>query len=150
MARLEYFIVCRAISVDIDTEEITLSQVIEDVFPEEFPNQLPRIVAVSSWEMTPEELGMEFQAILRVFIPGSLEGADFPMNLARGRRRYRAIQGVTQIPLLGPGDLKFEVLLNGQHGATHVVTVQPPGTRATDTASSSVLSDQPPIPVSPP
>ena len=49
------------------------------------------------------------------------------MNLSRGRLRYRSIQGLLEIPLLEPGELRFEVLLNGTHGASHVVTVHRQG-----------------------
>ncbi len=143
MARLEYFIVCRSVSVDIDSDEITLSQVVEDIFAHDFqfPQYLPKIMAVSSWEMSPDELDREFQAILRITIPGQQDGPEFSMNLSRGRRRYRAMQGVLEIPLPGPGDLKFEVLLNGKHAATHVVTIHPPGVRPGE-ISNSVESGQ--------
>jgi hypothetical protein len=129
MPRLEYFIVCRSVSADIDNDEITLSHVVEDLFLEEegIPAFLPKIMAVSSWEISQEELTTDYQAVLRISVPGSTAPKDFAMNLARGRRRHRAIQGILQIPLTQPGDLRFEVLLNANHQATHVVTVHPPG-----------------------
>jgi hypothetical protein len=129
MARLEYFIVCRSVAVDIDTDEITLANVLEDVFLEESPTYvLPRIVAVSSWELSAEEMGGAFQAMLGVVLPGG-KPVRFPMNLARGRLRYRAIQGVLNIPLDQPGKLAFEVQLNGDHSAWHYVTVHPAAVR---------------------
>jgi len=142
MARLEFFIVCRSVSVDIDTDEITLSQVIEDIFAEDFPQHVAKIMAVSSWEMASDEWDKDFQAILRVTVPGEHQGREFPMNLSRGRRRYRAIQSISQIPLPCPGDLKVEVLLNGKHAATHIVTVHPPGVRAAEVSNALVTSDQ--------
>jgi hypothetical protein len=129
MPRMEYFIVCRAVSADIHTDELTLSQVVEDLFPETMPEVLLKIVAVGSWQLAPDEVGIDFQAILKVAPPGKDPGIEFSMNLSRGRQRFRTIMGVLEIPLDQPGDLTFELLLNGKHAAMHIVTVHPPGTR---------------------
>ena len=51
------------------------------------------------------------------------------MNLARDVHRCRAIQSVLEIPVEGPGESVFEVLLNGVHGATHTVKIHPLGVR---------------------
>jgi hypothetical protein len=127
MADLEYFIVCRSVSIDVETDELTFGNVIEDLSPDIFPTELPRAVAVSAWRISAEESADEFQVILRVLRPGEQpeEAADFPMNLATGRIRYRAMESILEIPLEQSGDLKFEVLLNGQHAATHIVTIHP-------------------------
>ncbi len=138
MARLEYFIVCRAVSIDIDTDEITLSQVVEDVFVEEFPQHLPKITAVSSWELAENELETDFQALLQVTIPGSSSAQSFPMNFRRGSRRYRAMQGILEIPLHTSGDLKVDVLLNGSHAASHIVAIHPAGTGGFESLGSKL------------
>ncbi len=127
MPSLEYFIVCKDVSIDADTNEITLFRVAEDVFPPGFPYQFPKLVAVSSWNINPDEVNLDFQVVLRVTLPGQSGDQDFPMNLSRGRLRYRSIQGLLDIPLVEAGELRFEVLLNGAHGASHVVTVHPQG-----------------------
>ena len=57
------------------------------------------------------------------------------MNFSRGRRRYRAVQTVMNIPLDQPGDLQFEVILNGQHVAIHTVVVHPADVREPDGSS---------------
>ena len=140
MARLEYFIVCRSASVDVDTDEITLSNVIEDLYLEAAgATVLPRIVAVSSWNVSQEDASQDFQTELRITLPGQSEPVDFAMNLAKGRHRYRAIIGVVGIPLGQTGDLMFEILLNGRHGASHRVMVHPPGTRFEDSGLHAVL-----------
>ncbi len=137
MARLEYFLVCRSVSTDVDTNEITLSGVIEDVFlvPDEVVI-IPKVVAVSSWTLSPGDLETDFQTILVISRPGETTGKPFPMNLSKGRRRYRTIQGVLSIPLDQPGDLKFQVLLNGEPQATHTVTVHPPDVRPREATGS--------------
>ena len=51
------------------------------------------------------------------------------MNLSHLAHRCRAIQGILDIPIDGPGDITFEVLLNGEHAATHTVKIHPAGVR---------------------
>jgi hypothetical protein len=123
MAKLEYFIVCESTSVDAENNRISLFHVLEDIFPDQFPYFLPRIEAVSLWNLDPEDKDTDFQAALEIRLPGVSEGVKFPMNLSRGRMRYRAALAVGNIPLSRPGELSFEVTLNGTHGATHIVTV---------------------------
>ncbi len=127
MPSLEYFIVCKDVSIDADTNEITLFRVAEDVFPPSFPYQLPKVIAVSSWNIKRDEINLDFQVVLRVTLPGQSAPLDFPMNLSKGRLRYRSIQGLLEIPIAEAGELRFEVLLNGAHGASHIVTVHPQG-----------------------
>ena len=51
MPRLEYFVVCRSVLKDVDTDEITLAHVLDDVFPAAFPNLIPAAVAISLWNV---------------------------------------------------------------------------------------------------
>lgn len=125
MPDLEYFLVCRSVAIDVDTDEWTFGGVLEDIIPDEFPYFLDKVVAISTWRVSGPEKELDFQAVLRVFIPGETEGAEFPMNFARGESRYRALQYVVGIPLERPGTLIFEVLLNGIHAASHHVEIHP-------------------------
>ena len=54
------------------------------------------------------------------------------MNFSKGRSRYRAITSILDIPLDKEGILRFELLLNGKHEATHLVIVHPLGVREPD------------------
>ena len=128
MAELEYFVVSRAVSRDLGSDELSFLGVLEDIKPVRLPGVLPRVVAVSVWRITEEERAGEFQAMLRILRPGEVaaEATEFSMNLAQGHLRYRAIQMVTEIPVEQPGFLSFEVLLNGHHAASHLVTIHPP------------------------
>jgi len=127
MARLEYFIVCESTSVDAETNRISLFHVLEDVFPEIIPGVLPRIEAVSLWNLEAEDAVRDFQVALRINLPGVAVGPTFEMNLTRGRRRYRAALAIENIPLERVGPLLFEVLLNGNHIAGHTVTIHEMG-----------------------
>ena len=133
MPDLEYFIVCRSVTFDIDTDEISLSGILEDIYLEDDNGTvLPRAVAVSSWNLNDSDEGKDFSTVLRITLPDGTKPSDFPMNLERRSRRHRAMISITEIPLEKPGVITFEVLLNAQHGANHKVLVHPPGTRASE------------------
>ncbi len=129
MPALEYFLVCRSMQVDLFTDEVSFLNMLEDIAPEAFPHVIPIAVAVSLWNFQAGEEGIDYQATLVVKVPGNAE-VPFPMNFSRGPHRCRAVQSIAEIPVNGPGDVQFEVLLNGVHGATHTVKVHPVGSRA--------------------
>ena len=62
------------------------------------------------------------------------------MNLSKGHMRYRAAVSITSIPLLRPGELRFDVRLNGSHSATHIVNVHDAPSLI---ASEELISDAP-------
>ncbi len=123
MAKLEYFIVCESTSVDAENNRISLFHVLEDIFPDGFPYVLPRIEAVSLWNLDPQDADTDFQVTLEVYLPGNPAGVLIPMNLSKGVRRCRAAVALMNIPLDRSGELRFEVKLNGLRGATHIVSV---------------------------
>lgn len=151
MADLEYFVVCRSVAIDVDTDEITLCNVLEDLFPSEFPELLDRAVAISTWRIPEEEKGVDFQAILKIYIPGDETGEEFPMNFAQGTTRPRAIQSIINIPLERAGTLVFKVFLNGKESAAHHIEVHPeerverisPELISTDSAQSALREESP-------
>jgi hypothetical protein len=125
MAELEYFLVCRSVASDIENNELSFHGVLEDFYPIALPTVIPRIVAISAWRADADEAKLDLQAILRVFLPSETEGVDFAMNLAPGRMRHRALQALYDVPVDIPGDLRCEVMLNGKHQATHIITIHP-------------------------
>jgi hypothetical protein len=137
MVELEYFLVCRSIAVDIDSDDLTLCNVLEDVFPLYIPDFIDNVAAVSSWRFSADER-KDYQAILKVTLPGEGEPAEFPMNFAEDRSRYRAIQTIRSVPIEAPGQLIFEVFLNGHRAATHHVTIHPPFSQGDNDRGASV------------
>jgi len=126
MPQLEYFLVCRSISTDLHTNEITLVNVIEDIFFVMGENiLLPRAVAICSWIVSEEESNRDFQAVLQIALPGFSPPSNFEMNLEKGRNRHRAIFSIMNIPVTVPGQLVFSAFLNGTLAATRIVTVRP-------------------------
>lgn len=128
MPNVEYFLVCRAVQKDVVTDDFSFISVLEDITPESFPSTIPRAVAVSLWNIEPNERHTDFQATLVVKVPNNPE-VSFPMNFTEHGNRIRAIYGVLEIPIEQPGDIEFEVKLNGVHAATHTVIVHALNTR---------------------
>lgn len=149
MPKLEYFLVCESVSTDRDTNRVSIFHVVEELRPPkiELPNTGPKtsssaalrpvpaseyghilaqLVAVCCWYQTDDDADKDFQAMLRLRTP---EGTthDFPMNFTMNSRRQRLLFHLQGIPPLMPGELAFEILLNGEHKAEHIVTVHPPG-----------------------
>lgn len=130
MPTLEYFLVCRSLQEDKNTGEVSFINILEDISPDAFPYVISRAIAVSLWNVQEGEDTRDCQAQLIVKLPGKPE-VSFLMNFSPGKRRCRAIQGILEIPVDEPGDIKFDLRLNGHHQATHTVIVHPVGVRNT-------------------
>jgi hypothetical protein len=125
MPTLEYFLVCESVSIDRNTNQLSVFSILEDVWGS-LPYHLSRLFAVSAWNIRPEERGKDYQVSLRIHCPGGevLEDSeDFAVNFVAESCRHRLLQDIRGLEVKQPGELKFEVLLNGQHQATHTVTV---------------------------
>lgn len=140
MPKLEYFLVCESISIDRETNRISLFNVIESIKvisqlsnissdDDESKIEVPRapliqLIASSSWNCEQEEFGEDHQATLRAHIPGK-DAIDFNLNFTVEQQRHRLnfkLQGIP--PIQEAGDLVFELLLDGEHKATHTIDVK--------------------------
>jgi hypothetical protein len=95
--------------------------------------QLPiaHLVAVSCWNRESGDEQRDFQMTLRIHASGQ-EPKDFPLNFTMERPRHRLALRLQGLPKLEPGELRFELLLNGQHVAWHTVNVFPPPKESSD------------------
>lgn len=126
MPRLEYFLVAEGISVDRATNRLSVFNVFEELSSPKLPLSWPQLVAASCWEILPEDTGKDFQATLRIRDPaGNIpeKPGDFAVNFAPEQKRHRVHHFLAGLTFDKPGDWRFEILLNGEHQATHVVTV---------------------------
>jgi hypothetical protein len=82
------------------------------------------LVAVSCWNRDPGDEDQDFQAALRIHPPNQ-DSKDFTMNFKMDRPRHRLSLRFQRVPKLEPGELRFELLLNGEHVAWHTVNVLP-------------------------
>jgi hypothetical protein len=130
MPRLEYFLVSESTSVDSDQNMVSIFNILDAVsFPKSRPMVIPQLVAHSSWIFDPEDVGKDFQVTLEIVLPG-WEGAGNTNESLRTNfvgppeKRQRIFQRVMGLLLLQPGDVVFHLLLNGEHKASHTLTVQ--------------------------
>jgi hypothetical protein len=83
------------------------------------------MVAVSSWNIAPYDQGKNFRVNLRVHLPGQQDPMELqPLHFVGDRRRQRAIQVILGFPIAGPGDWRFELLLDGNPCAHHTITAE--------------------------
>lgn len=122
MAHMEFFIVSEEVSVDQQTNRLSLFNVIEQITAADFPLMLLSGAAVSLWVAEQGDDQLDFQCTLRIIAPGS-EHRDFPSNFTFQSRRHRVIHRIHGVPINEPGLLRFEILLNGQYQASHEVDV---------------------------
>jgi hypothetical protein len=145
MPKLEYFLVCESVSTDRETNRVSLFNIIEEVQLSAAPGSgyiIAQFVAVACWNRMPADEGKDYQATLRIHSPGE-ESIDFPLNFQMERPRHRLTFRFQGLPAVRPGDLRFELLVNGQHTADHIVTVHA-ATNAGPSISESVAN--PPAP----
>ena len=122
MAHMEFFLVSEDLSVDQQTNRLSLFNVLEQIAGPNFPLVLRSAAAISLWMAEGGDEGRDFQCMLRSMLPNSRQ-YEFPTNFRFDSRRHRVIQRLQGFPIDGPGVLRFEVLLNGEHKAYHEVDV---------------------------
>jgi len=125
MATLEYFVVAESVSTDRETNNVSVFNILEDVSGK-LPLEIPRLVAVSAWNMAPEDRDKDFQVTLRIPQPWNETDPkyfDFPINFTTERRRHRVSHRLEALQIKEPGELRLQILLNGQPVATHVITI---------------------------
>lgn len=151
MPKLEYFVVCESISVDRETNRVSLFNIVEDIQPltkGENGHIIAQMVAISAWNREPGDEDKDFQLIVRIHAPGD-DPHDFPLNFRMDRPRHRLLLRLQGVPAQRPGELRFELLLNSQHVAAHTVNVHSPAEKATtsaaDTPSSGVANASSPL-----
>ena len=125
MPRLEYFLVASSLSIDQATNNVSLFHILEELTGT-MPLRMFPVVAASAWIFEPNELGRDYQASLKVHLPdGELlpESHQLAVNFSTERRRHRIHQFLHGLVIPEPGDLVFELILNGEHQASHMITV---------------------------
>jgi len=122
MAHMEFFIVSEEVSVDQQTNRLSLFNVLEQITAPDFPSMLLSGAAVSLWVAEPGDDELDFQCTLRIITPGGGH-REFPSNFTFRSSRHRVIHRIQGVPIKEPGVLRFEVLLNGQYKASHEVDV---------------------------
>ena len=137
MPQLEFFVVSKSDSVDQVTNKDSVLDILEEIHVDSFPVIVQRCVAMSLWNAEAGDEQTDYQIMLKVTRPGETTD-DYKINLRKtGPPRHRILQRILGLPLKKEGILRFEILLNDEHRASHIVIVHPSGT-----ANSTPESDQ--------
>ena len=125
MPKLEYFLVSESRSVDQQTNNVSVFSILEELSGP-LPMTIFRLVALSSWNIEPDERDRDYQVALRIRLPSGEvmpESSDFKVNFTTTRMRHRVFQHVQGLRVTEAGELTFEVLLDGKREASHTITI---------------------------
>jgi hypothetical protein len=125
MPTLEYFLVCESVSTDQETNRLSAFNILEDIRlapPINASGIISQLVAVACFNRDQGDENQDYQATIRIHnAEKNLE--NFPVNFRMDRPRHRLTLRFVGLPQLEPGQLRFELLLNGEHVAWHTVNV---------------------------
>jgi hypothetical protein len=128
MPRLEYFLVAESVSIDRDRNQVSVFNILEEVFiPRTEPRVVPQLVALSSWILDPEDQGRDFQVQVELVGPDGDNcpyNTDFTVNFTANGTRQRTQIGLLGLPIEREGNTVFNLNLNGEHRASHILTVR--------------------------
>ena len=129
MPKLEYFLVAESIAIDRMTNHVSVFNIVEELrIPATGDAQIvamqPSMVALALLRTEPGDEQIDWQALLTITSPGGkTTPATLNFKIKPGDKRHRLFVRLTGYPLESPGDLKFDLQLNGQHLAEHIITV---------------------------
>lgn len=129
MPKLEYFLLCESISVDQETNRVSLFNVLEDLHLVKLPKEgeskslfvLNQFVAVAVFNREPEDKNQEFEACVSYNLPdGMHKEHKLCFRMERNRRRI-VMRFVGMPPVDKDGILRFDLSINGDHKGTHTI-----------------------------
>lgn len=123
MARLEFFVVSKSVAVDQATNFASVLEILEVIQTAQFPALIPECVAFSLWRAEPGDADRDHQLVLRITSPGGVSN-EIRSSYRLTTPRHRVLQRIQGLPVEKDGRIRFELILNGQHAAEHVVDVQ--------------------------
>ena len=105
MARLGFFVVSKAVSIDQATNLASVFEILEEIRADSFPARIPSCVAMSLWRREPGDKGQDFQLLLRVTIPNA-DSVEVRSNFRLDGPRHRVLQRIEGLPIGGEGELR--------------------------------------------
>jgi hypothetical protein len=123
VAQLEFFLVAESCVVDAMTNRMSIFHVLEVLYFASFPASIANLAAVAVWNPEPGDSERDFQASLLAHKPGEAKPERYDVNFRLSEARARTLVHLENYALEQPGTLRFELLLNGEHRASHSVTV---------------------------
>ena len=123
MPSLEYFVVAESASVDQLSNRVSVYNIYDEIVVPRFPMQIGQFVSVCSWNASEEDKGQDFQVGVKLRMPDGDLG-PFNSNFIMKAKRHRSILTLPTIPISRAGTIVFEILLNGEHKASHTIDVR--------------------------
>jgi hypothetical protein len=109
--------------VDQATNRLSLFNVLETVQAPRFPMLVLKCMAVALWRRDAGDEERDFQSMLRITLPGGAVH-QIETNFRIRRTRHRIVNRLSGLPIPEAGDVHFELLLNGQHAASHIINAE--------------------------
>jgi hypothetical protein len=124
MPRLEYFLASESLSVDMNSNTISVYHILNEVFLDELPGRLPMLAVVAAWIYGEAEIRdkKEFQARIELHLPGS-EMKVFRTNMTAMRRFSNIHLQILDVAIEKSGDLVIKMLLDDEEKASHTIAV---------------------------
>lgn len=124
MPKLEYFLVSESVAVDQQTNRASLFNILDEIRENQFPIVIPQAVVTSAWNYEVGDEDIDYQVKVRMSLPGEENPKDIPVNVKIETNQHRLFLQVMNLRIKQPGELKFEVLINDKHTASHTVLIQ--------------------------
>jgi hypothetical protein len=126
MIKLEYFLVAESYAVDENRNTISIFHVLEEFGAHAAPIIVPKLSAISSWLVSEDhDPELDHHVTIRVS-GGALEAPlEYDFVMSRGpRTRHRMFHSFQGAVFDAFGDAVFELLLDGEHRASHTLTLE--------------------------
>jgi len=104
-----FTIVARGHSVDVQTNNLTIYSVLEEIGAAELPFAIPQFGIVTLWRRQEGEEGVSFMQRTRLLDPDGAEVFNFETEFALHKRRHRSLGTVNMVPIEKAGQYLFEV-----------------------------------------
>jgi len=132
MPKLEYFLVCESVSIDRETNRISLFNVLEAITPvlqaQDAQYPLTQMAVVACWlRKSHDDPESEHEQKVRIYVPGREDAVEATTRFRMQHLRQRSVNRLIGMPeFKESGELRIELCLDGSHEAEHIVTVNPP------------------------
>lgn len=122
MPSLEYFVVAESATVDQLSNRVSVYNIYDELVVPKFPAAVGQFVSVCSWNAGEDDENQDFQVGVMLRMPDGDHG-PFNSNFTMTGKRHRSILTLSSIPISKAGTIVFEILLNGEHKASHTIDV---------------------------
>jgi len=122
--RLEFFLVAESYSVDQETNRLSIFDVLVNIVSSGKVAMLNRVAAICEWIIPTACIDKDYLAMLRVVSPSGKCTEELKLAFTGKASRHRLYLRILGARFETAGRWVFELLLDGEHVASHEVDVQ--------------------------